>query len=190
MAIQHTHYRFTSDEYHKMAQTGILPPDARVELINGEILEMSPIGRRHKGTVDRVTDIFVPQVHGKAIVRVQSSIVLTDGEEPEPDIAVLRYRDDFYTQSDETPADVLLIIEVADTSEGYDRLTKAPLYARYGIPELWIADVNLDRLTVYRDPTPHGYASTQILSPGQSINPLAFPNLNVPVSAIFGSGRS
>jgi Uma2 family endonuclease len=186
MAIQHTHYRFTRDEYHKMAQTGILPPDARVELINGEILEMSPIGRRHKVSVDRVNNIFTPGLQGQAIVRVQSSIVLSDGQEPEPDVAVLRYRDDFYADADETPEDILLIIEVADTSEGYDRRTKAPLYARYGIPELWIADVNRDRLTVYRDPTPDGYASTQVLSPGESVSPLAFPSLNVPISAIFG----
>lgn len=189
MAIQHTHYRFTRDEYHRMAQTGILPPDARVELINGEILEMSPIGRRHKVSVDRLTDIFAPALQGKAIVRVQSSIVLSDGQEPEPDITVLRYRDDFYGESDETPADILLIIEVADTSEGYDRRTKGPLYARYGIPELWIADVNRDRLTVYRDPTPDGYATTHVLSPGQSVSPLAFPSLSVPVTAVFGSGR-
>jgi Uma2 family endonuclease len=186
MAIQHTHYRFTRDEYHRMARTGILPPDARVELINGEILEMSPIGRRHKVSVDRLTDIFAPQLHGKAIVRVQSSIVLSDGQEPEPDITLLRYRADFYNDSHEAPADILLIVEVADTSEGYDRRTKGPLYARYGIPELWIADVNRDRLTVYRDPTPDGYATTQVLSPGQSVSPIMFPDLTVPISAIFG----
>ena len=186
MAIQHTHYRFTRDEYHRMAQTGILPPDARVELINGEILEMSPIGRRHKACVDRLTSVFTPPLHSKAIVRVQSSIVLSEGQEPEPDITLLRYRDDFYGDSDETPADILLIIEVADTSEGYDRRTKGPLYARYGIPEMWLADVNRDRLTVYRDPTPDGYATAQVFSPSQSVSPLAFPDLNVPVRAIFG----
>ena len=186
MAIERTYYRFTRDEYHRMAQTGILPPDARVELINGEILEMSPIGRRHKGCVDRVSKFFNKNLDDDTIVRTQSSIVLGDGQEPEPDIAILRFRADFYTESDETPADVLLIIEVADTSEGYDRRTKAPLYARYGIPELWIADVNRDRLTVYRDPTPDGYASTQVLSRGESVSPLAFPSLSVPIKAIFG----
>jgi Uma2 family endonuclease len=186
MAIQHTHYRFTRDEYHRMAQTGILPPEARVELINGEILEMSPVGRRHTASVDRLTDIFAPPLHGKAIVRVQSSIVLSEGQEPEPDISLLRYRADFYNDSHETPADILLIVEVADTSEGYDRRTKGPLYARYGIPELWIADVHRDRLTVYRDPTLDGYATAQVLSPGQSVSPLAFPDLDVAVRAIFG----
>jgi len=186
MAIHHTHHRFTRDEYHRMAKAGILHEDARVELIDGEILEMSPIGRRHKAGVDRFTHIFSPSVQGVAIVRVQSSIVLSDGSEPEPDMALLRFRADFYAESDETPADVLLIVEVADTSEGYDRRTKAPLYARHGIPELWIADVNRDRLTVYHEPTPHGYATTQVLRPDESVSPLAFPDLIVPVRSIFG----
>ena len=186
MAIQHTHYRFTRDEYHKMAQTGILPPDARVELINGEILEMNPVGRRHRACVSRLHHALAAILPESVIVRVRGSVVLGGRNEPEPDLTLLRYRADFYADADETPEDILLIIEVADTSEGYDRRTKAPLYARYGIPELWIADVNRDRLTVYRDPTPDGYASTQVLSPGESVSPLAFPSLSVPIKAIFG----
>ncbi|MGE3908076.1 MAG: Uma2 family endonuclease [Chloroflexota bacterium] len=186
MAIQHTHYRFTREKYHRMAQTGILPPNARVELIDGEILEMSPIGRRHKATVDRVSHFFSRHVGDVAIVRVQSSVVLGEHQEPEPDISLLRFRADFYSESDESPEDIFLVVEVADTSEGYDRRTKAPLYARYGIPELWIADVNRDVLAVYRDPTPHGYHSTQVYRPGDVVTPLAFPDLTVPVRAIFG----
>lgn len=186
MAVQLTHYRFSSEAYHQMAEAGILPPDARVELIDGEILEMSSIGRRHKVCVDRLTSIFAPTLDGQAIVRIQSSIVLEDGQEPEPDVALLTFRPDFYATVDETPADVLLVIEVADTSLEYDRRTKAPLYARYGIPELWIADLARERLLVYREPTPQGYASTPVLAPGETVAPLAFPALQVPVAAIFG----
>ncbi|MCC7370203.1 MAG: Uma2 family endonuclease, partial [Chloroflexi bacterium] len=181
MAIQLAHYRFSSEAYHRLAETGILPPDARVELIDGEILEMSPIGRRHKVCVDRLTNFFAPALVGRAIVRIQSSIVLADGQEPEPDVALLRFRPDFYASMEETPADVLLVVEVADTSLEYDRRTKAPLYARFGIPELWIADLTRERLLVYREPTPQGYASTQVLAPGESISPLAFPALQMSV---------
>ncbi len=186
MAVQLAHYQFTRAEYHRMVAAGILAEDARVELIEGEILEMSPIGRRHKACVDRLTDIFAPSVRGTAIVRVQSSIVLGERNEPEPDLALLRRRDDFYADADETPADVLLVVEVADTSEAYDRRTKAPLYARHGIPELWIADLNRDQITVYRDPTPHGFATTRVARRGESISPLAFPVLTIAVNDILG----
>ncbi len=177
---------FTVVEYHKMAEAGILGEDDRVELIEGEILEMSPIGRRHKACVDRLTDIFAPSVRGTAIVRVQSSIVLGERNEPEPDLALLRRRDDFYADADETPADVLLVVEVADSSEAYDRRTKGPLYARFGIPDYWIADLNRERVTQYRDPTPDGYATSRVFRRGESIVPLAFPNLTVAVDDILG----
>ena len=186
MAVQLMHYRFTRAEYHRMAEAGILSEDSPVELIEGEILEMSPIGRRHKACVDRLTDILVPAVRGVAIVRVQSSIVLGERSEPEPDLVLLRRRDDFYAEADETPEDVLLVVEVADSSEVYDRRTKAPLYARHGIPELWIANLNRDQIIVYHDPTPAGYATTRVARRGESISPLAFPDLMIAVDAILG----
>jgi Uma2 family endonuclease len=168
-----------------MAKAGILKPDARVELIEGVIVEMSPIGRRHKASVDRLTRIFA-RLDESVILRVQSSIILTDYGEPEPDIVLLRPRDDFYADVDAGPEDVLLIVEVADSSEGYDRLTKAPLYALYKIPELWIADLNRDRVTLYRDPIPTGYATVQVARRGETISPLAFPDLQIAVEAILG----
>lgn len=186
MAIHHAHYRFTRAEYHKMAKAGILHEDSPVELIDGEILEMSPIGRRHKACVDRFTRVFVQDLGDSAIVRVQSSIVLSEHTEPEPDIVLLHPRADFYADADETPSDIFLIVEVADTSETYDRRTKGPLYARYGIPELWIADVNLERVTSYRDPGPNGYATTRVFRRGETISPVAFPDLTVAVDSIFG----
>ncbi len=186
MAVELVRHRFTRADYHRMAQTGILDPDARVELIDGDIVEMSPIGRRHKGSVDRLNDIFVPRVRDAAIVRIQSSIVLGEHGEPEPDLVLLRRRADFYTESDETPEDVFLVVEVADSSESYDRRTKGPLYARYGIPELWIVDLNRDRITRYVDPTPDGYATTRVFRRGESLSPLAFPNVMIAVDGVLG----
>jgi Uma2 family endonuclease len=186
MAVQLTHYRFTRAEYHRMAETGILSEDSPVELIEGEILEMSPIGRRHRACVDRTAEILFEGVGGGAIIRVQSSVVLGERTEPEPDLVLLRRRADFYADADETPEDVLLIVEVADSSEVYDLRTKAPLYARYGIPELWVANLNRDHVVVFQDPTPQGYATTRVARRGESISPLAFPDLKIAVDAILG----
>lgn len=186
MAVELKRYRFTRSDYHRMAQTGILSPDARVELIDGEIIEMSPIGRRHVAAVDRLNNFFVPRVQGEAIVRVQGSVALGNHGEPEPDLTILRYRDDFYGMAEATEEVVLLIVEVADTSEFYDRTVKAPLYARFGIRELWIADLNRDFVTRYTDPTPDGYATTQVFRRGESLTPLAFPDLVVNVTDILG----
>jgi Uma2 family endonuclease len=186
MAIDPKRYRFTRADYHRMAQTGILKPGVRVELIDGDIVEMSPIGRPHKSRVDRLNRILTPGVGTAAIVRVQSSIVLGDYGEPEPDLALLRDRADFYIDSDETPEDILLVVEVADSSESYDRRTKAPLYARFGIPELWIVDVNRSRVTRYLDPADDGYATTRVYRRGESLSPLAFPNLMIAVNDILG----
>ena len=186
MAVEPKRHRFTRDEYHRMAQTGVLKPDARVELIDGDIVEMSPIGRRHNSRVDWLTRTCVQGLGDRAIVRVQGSIVLDDNGEPEPDLILLRPRDDFYAHADATPADVLLIVEVADTSEAYDRRTKAPLYARHGIAELWIVDLDRDRITRYADPTPGGYATTRVFRRGESLCPLAFPTLTINVDDVLG----
>ena len=186
MAVDLKRYRFTRDDYHRMGEAGVFRTGVRVELIDGEIVEMNPIGRRHIGAVDRLVDIFVPLVRGQAISRIQSPIALGDYGEPEPDLVLLRRRADFYTESDEQPEDILLVVEVAETSERYDRRTKAPLYARFGIIELWIVDLVHSRIRRYLDPTPDGYASTQIYHRGESLSPLAFPNLMIPVADILG----
>jgi Uma2 family endonuclease len=187
MAVQFTRRRFSRADYHKMAEVGILKEDDRVELIDGEIIEMSPIGRRHNSRVDWCNRTFSQSLRDAAIVRVQGSIVLDDHGEPEPDLVLLRPRDDFYADADAMPTDVLLIVEVADTSERYDRRTKAPLYARNGILELWIVDLNHDRITRYLDPTPTGYAHTQVYRRGESLSPLAFPDLSIGVDDVLGA---
>ena len=186
MAVDAKHYRFTRADYHRMAQTGILNPDVRVELIDGEIIEMSPIGSRHMATVNRLTTFLVPRLLGAAIVQVQGPIALGDNGEPEPDLALLQFRDDFYATATATEEAARLVIEVADTSEVYDRRTKGPLYARYGIPELWIVELNRDRVTRHLDPTPRGYSTTRVFRRGETLSPLAFPDLVVTVDDILG----
>ncbi len=186
MAVELKRYRFSRADYHQMARVGILEPRARVELIDGDILEMSPIGRRHMACVDRLTRIFVRGVADAAIVRVQGSIALDEHGEPEPDLVLLRPRDDFYADADATPTDVLLIVEVADSSEAYDRQTKAPLYARHGIPEVWVASLNRDQIILHRNPTPDGYATTRVARRSETLSPLASPDLEIGVDQILG----
>ena len=186
MAIERERLRFTRADYHRMAEHGIIKPDARVELIDGEIIRMSPIGRRHNAAVDRAARILDRNVGDDAIVRTQGSIALGDDGEPEPDLVLLRYQADFYADEQATAADVLLVVEVADSSEEYDREVKVPLYARHGIPETWVANLNRDQVVAYRDPTPSGYATMRIYRRGESLSPLAFPELVVPVAAILG----
>jgi Uma2 family endonuclease len=176
----------TADEYHRMADAGILGPEERVELLDGVIVQMSPINAPHNATVWRLIDVFAPRLHGRAVVSAQGSFRLSQFSEPEPDIAIFRYRDDFYRGAHPRPEDVLLIIEVSDTSLRYDRDDKLPRYAAAGIPEAWIADVQRNRLTVHRDPTPDGYRQVVTLTRRATISPLAFPDLVLCWEDIFG----
>ena len=186
MALQPARRLFTATEYYRMAEAGVLTEDDRVELIDGEILEMSPIGRRHSACVARLTSVFSQRLGAAVIVWPQNPVRLSERSEPEPDLALLRPRPDFYASAHPTPADVLLIVEVGDTSVEYDRQVKAPLYAHSGIPELWIVDLNRHHLGVYRDPSEAGYGTTRVLRRGESISPLAFPDLTIAVDDILG----
>ncbi len=160
-------HRWTVADYHKMGETGVLARDARVELVEGEIIEMAPIGSGHAGRVKRLNDLLSSRLHGKAIVSVQDPVVLGDRSELQPDIAVLRWRADYYASAHPQPADVLLVIEVADTTVRYDREVKIPLYARHGIPEAWLLDLPGRRLEVYRSPHSGGYARVDCHRQGQ-----------------------
>jgi Uma2 family endonuclease len=186
MAVELVRYRFTRSEYHRMAEAGILGEDDHVELIEGEIIQMSPIGRQHIGGVDHLVQLFTSRLGDRVIVRVRSPIVLDERNEPEPDITLLGRRDDFYRSSDAGPEAVLLVIEVADSSLNYDRQIKVPLYARYGIPELWIQDLQRDHLAVYCDPTEDGYGTTRLYRRGETITPVAFPDLTIAVDDSLG----
>ena len=187
MAIVLKTHRFTVDEYHRMGEVGIFLEDDRVELLAGEIVEMSPIGPLHAGTVDRLTALFLSRLGGEVIVRVQNPLLLrAEDSEPQPDVTLLRPRPDFYTRSHPEAQDVYLVIEVADTSVEADRDVKFPIYARAGVPEAWLLDVTTERLEVYRHPTPDGYQDIHSLQRGESVAPPAFPDLALTVDALLG----
>jgi Uma2 family endonuclease len=169
MATLVTKRRFTVWEYHRLAEAGILREDDRVELLEGEIFEMSPISSRHASCVKRLNDLFTRKLGGRLIVSVQDPIRLSEYSEPQPDIAVLKFRTDFYSAGHPQPQDVLLLIEVCETSGEFDRHVKLPLYAKAGIPEVWIVDLSREQIEVYRDPKPEGYQQSRIVGRGQTL---------------------
>jgi Uma2 family endonuclease len=186
MAVPATHFRFSVTDYHKLVEAGVLTEDSRVELIDGEIIQMSPIGRRHASRVARLTNSFTLMLGAAVIVWPQNPIRLNDYSEPEPDLVLLKPRDDFYEEEIPSASDALLVIEIADSSLDYDRQVKAPLYARNAIPEYWLGDLNQRRLFIYTDPTSDGYASVRVAQLGETVSPLAFPDVQIPVDEIVG----
>ena len=186
MATQVIRRRFTVDEYYLMAQAGILHEDDRVELLEGDIVEMAAIGSRHAACVKRLNRILSEGLRGRAIIGVQDPVRLGEHSEPQPDLTLLRPRPDFYSDSHPESADVILLVEVADTSEDYDREVKMPLYAQNGIPEAWLVDLSSRSIQIYRAPSPEGYRDIQQAGQGQSIAPQALPDLEMVVEEVFG----
>jgi Uma2 family endonuclease len=178
-------HRFTAEEYHRMAEGGLFGEDDRVELIEGEIIEMTPIGSRHAGTVKRLIRLLGQAVGSRAIVAVQDPLALGPRSEPEPDIALLHPRDDFYTTSHPGPADVLLLIEVAEASLRYDREVKIPLYARHAVPAVWLVDLAGRALTAHRQPAGDGYQQTRVVTDLAAVELPGLNGLNVDLSGIF-----
>jgi Uma2 family endonuclease len=174
--------RFTRKEYYRMAEVGILHEDDRVELIRGEIIEMSPIGRRHKAFVLNLSQLPFGRLGGRALVNVHSGIVLSDHSESEPDIAVLRRREPPYKEREAHSEDVLLLIEVADSSLAYDRSTKSRLYAEAGIAEYWVVDCTAEVVKIHRSPGADGYREVRRFRGTAVVSPLAFPDLQVPLA--------
>ena len=177
--------RFTVAEYYAMAEAGILTEDDRVELIDGVIVEMSPVGSRHVGCVNLYTRWLSQLVGDRAILQVQGSIHLDDDTEPQPDLALLRDRPDFYSSSHAEPSDVMLLIEVADSSVGYDRHEKLPRYARAGIPEVWITVLPERIIEAHTEPSGGRYTRNRIYVPGDTISPGALPDIELAVSDIL-----
>ncbi|MDX1532353.1 MAG: Uma2 family endonuclease, partial [Rhodothermales bacterium] len=173
--------RFTVDEYYAMARAGILTADDRVELIEGRILAMSPIGSRHAACVKRLARLLHERLGDHAIVGVQDPVRLGDLSEPEPDVSLLTPRADFYAAAHPGPADVLLLVEVADTSAGVDRRVKLPLYARSGIAEVWLVVLDEDAVEVHRSPGPDGYGDRARHERGDLVHPAAFPEATLAV---------
>lgn len=186
MSVQFQKHYFNVDEYHRMTQAGILSEDARVELIDGEIVEMSPIGSQHAGCVNRSGALLNRKAGDIAVVSIQNPIRLSDFSEPEPDIALLKPREDFYSNSHPTPADILLVIEVAETSMEYDRDIKLPLYARAGIHEAWLIILPKEVIEVYSQPKNGRYQKVQRLKRGKALMSSAVEGLKVQVEEILG----
>lgn len=173
-------------EYHRMGEAGILGEDDRVELIEGELVMMTPIGSPHAGAINALNRLLVVAAGDRALVAVQNPVRLDDRSEPQPDFALLRPRADDYRTATPRPEDVLLLIEVADSSLRYDRAVKLPLYARHDIPEVWIVDVEAGVVELCRRPSGEGYAEVSRAGRHATITPERLPGVSLPVAGIVG----
>lgn len=186
MSVEMKRRLFTVQEYHLMDEAGVFGENERVELIEGEIIQMAAIGRRHAARVDRLAEFFGDRVRQRAIIRVQNPISLGSSSEPQPDIALVQRRADFYEESLPNSEDILLLVEVADSTVNYDRDVKVPNYSRSGIQEVWLWDLEANCLEVYRNPTANGYISVQKFERGETVSPLDFPDFAVSIDGILG----
>jgi Uma2 family endonuclease len=179
-------HKLTVDDYDRMAEAGILGEDDRVELIDGDIIDMAPIGQDHAATVNKLTRALVIAFGDRAIVSVQNPVRLNRFNEPQPDFAVFRPRADFYATGERPgPADTLLVIEVADSSLRYDRTVKLPLYARAGIPEVWIVDLRRRMVDVYLSPSGDGFATLTTHGQDDTVALSQAPEITVAVRQVF-----
>lgn len=177
-------YRFTVDEYYRMAEVGILEEGDQVELIDGQILVMEPISPEHGGHTMALNHLFMSLFGNRAIIGVQNPIQIDEYNHPQPDVAACRPRDDFYKRSHPGPSDILLIVEVAWTSPARDRRLKVPLYGVAGIPEFWLVDIPRRTLEVYTDPSDDGYDRVARLRAGETVRPVAFSDAEIPVEDV------
>jgi Uma2 family endonuclease len=185
VVIEPAPHLFTVDEYEAMGRAGVFPVARRLELLGGEILEMTPIGSPHASTVKRLNRLLVAGLGDRAIIGVQDPVVLNDMSELQPDLAVLRPRADFYGAGHPRPEDVLLVIEVADTTGRWDRTVKRPLYAAAGVAEVWIVDLTARVIEVALEPEGDGYRSVRQVGVGAAVSPAAFPGLSISVSDLL-----
>lgn len=187
MSVQLDRRIFTVNEYSRMSDAGILSQDDRVELIEGEIVRMSPIGSAHAACVDRIVNTSLVQLAAQGIiVRVQSPIVLDDYSEPQPDISLLRPKSDFYAHEHPKPADVLMVIEVADSSVEIDRIVRVPLYARAGIPEVVIVVLTEGLVEFYAASAAGRYRRINVFRRGEYLDSESIPNFRISIDTILG----
>lgn len=185
-ALEYPHpHRVSTQEYLRMGAAGVFAPEARLELIAGEIVEMAPIGSRHAGVVNRLNRLLGRLLGERAVVSIQNPIIAGEHSVPQPDIALLKPRSDDYSAAHPSAADVLLVIEVAETTLAFDVGTKVALYARAGIAEAWVVDVAGGSVRIYRQPGPSGYQASTIAAGEEVASCLAFPDLKLPVAGIF-----
>ncbi len=178
-------HKVSVSEWHKMGEHNIFPPDTRMELIKGEIINMAPIGPSHASCVRHLLEMFAEQKGKTAILDVQNPIQLGTLSEPEPDLVLLRPASNFYCERHPTAQDVFLLIEVSDTTSKHDREERIPLYAEDGIVESWLIDLNEFHVEVYLNPTPNGYTNKRIFASEEILIPTQLPHINIPVSNIF-----
>ncbi|OKH15959.1 Uma2 family endonuclease [[Limnothrix rosea] IAM M-220] len=177
--------KFTTQQYHQMAKTGIFDPQENLELITGEIITMSPVGFRHAFVTNYLTNFFPRNLGEQAIVSTQNPINLGNESEPRPDVVLLRPREDFYATQLPTAADILLLIEVADTSLTYDREIKISLYAQHQVPEVWLINLSQKQLECHTEIQNNTYQKTKIYQPHQSVSCLTFPTLELNLDKLF-----
>ncbi|MGI8639592.1 MAG: Uma2 family endonuclease [Pyrinomonadaceae bacterium] len=180
------HRKFSVDEYHYFIEQGVFKPEERLELWEGEFIEMSPIGKKHAGSVAALSDMLKDFLGRKALVWAQNPIVLDDFSEPQPDVCLLQRREDFYRKTSAAAKDVLIVMEVADTTLKYDREVKFPRYAANGIEEAWLIDLENDRIEIHTAPTENGYSLIKILHRGQIAESSVLPELKISVDEILG----
>ena len=185
-AFTPTRTRISTDRYHRMVATGVLTKYDRVELIEGDMLDMAPIGTKHSAITSRLHELFVLAVSRSATVVSGGPVNLGEFSEPQPDLMLLKRREDFYGGKLPEAADVLLLIEVSDSSLAFDQGVKLNLYARYGVAEYWIVDVEGKRVVTYREPEAKGYLRTLEFAAADSVAPTAFPDVSIAVGEIFG----
>ncbi len=176
---------FTADQFERMGEMGFFAEKDRLELIHGDIVQMSPIGSLHAAGVNRIVDLF--RKVDNAFISAQNPIRLDDATEPQPDVTLLRRRDDFYASAHPRPADVLLLVEVADTSIDYDREVKIPLYAQAAIAEVWLLNLNGPELVVYSQPVNGKYTAVRYPQPGDTVSLTQLPEATFPADQITGS---
>ena len=186
MEVEVTKKLFTVDEYHRMGESGIFHPEARLELIEGEIIEMSPVGTRHISCVNRATALFAERLAGRAMVSVQNPVVLSEYTEPQPDLLLAPPRGDFYATERISAEHTILAIEVSDSTIRHDRDRKMPLYAKAGVRELWIENLKNDVILVSRDPTLDGYRRVITVGRGKELAVEPFPEVTFKVEELLG----
>ena len=178
-------HRFSVKDYYRMAETGVLRPDARVELLDGEIVDMSPIGPFHGGVVARLNRLFSLHCKDRWLIWPQNALQLNDHSEPQPDVILLKPSPDDYTNNNPRPEDVFLLVEVSDSSLAIDVEKKLPLYGRAGVAEVWIVNLEEGVVEIYREPHFDGYGSKTVLGDGDQARPLAFPDVAVDVAELL-----
>lgn len=178
-------HRLTVDEYYRMAEVGVLAPDARVELIDGEIIDMPPMGSQHGGTGMLLNQRFMRAVGESAIVSVGSTLILGEYSAPQPDLMLLRPRNDFYRQSNPIPEDVLLVLEISDSTWRYDREIKAPLYARHGVSDFWIVNLRKRELHCFCGPRRSEFSEVVTLTNPGFVAVQSLGNVPVDLKGLF-----